>query len=73
MPNLSTISCDVKQQEPTRIFRTHTKENFDYYTKRFQNLPSVKVVYEKRTPEEECEIFFATLKAMCEDEAEICR
>lgn len=46
-------STEISKPKSVEIFITHTKENFDYYSRRFKDLTNVKVVYEKRTPEEE--------------------
>ena len=49
-------NTEISKPQSVEIFITHTKENFDYYSRRFKDLTNVKVVYEKRTPEEELEV-----------------
>lgn len=73
MQNLNNVGCDAKQREEVSIFETHTKEDFDYYTERFEDLPNVKVTFRQRTPEEELEAAINQIKAYYLYESDIYR
>ena len=48
-------NTEISKPQSVEIFITHTKENFDYYSRRFKDLTNVKVVYEERTAKEKLE------------------
>ena len=66
-------NTEISKPQSVEIFITHTKENFDYYSRRFKDLTNMKVVYEKRTPEEELKAAMNQIKAYGLGERDIYR